>query len=135
MMNQSIKATLLFVAITALTSANSQAASGEAHECISAAITDIQLTEVAEVNEIRVQLADDSPKKAILEVTVESRDSDRVLALDGENYKAIQFAPAMSGSEYRISLFPGAGGDHSTPACVESVELLSDGKSVALFRP
>jgi hypothetical protein len=106
--------------------------SSEKEECVSAAIEDVHLPTSAEVDEIRVQLASKSPKAA-LQVTVESHESSRVIEIDGEPYKALHFKPAMSGDEYRISLFPGT--DDEDPACLHSVELVSEGESVAFFRP
>jgi hypothetical protein len=107
-------------------------AESKTEECVSAAITDVHLSTSVDVNEIRVQLSPGSPMTA-LQVTVESTESDRVIDIDGEPYKALQFTPAMSGNEYRISLFPGTADED--PACLHSVELVSNGESVAFFRP
>ena len=131
--------TLLALAGALLAYTGSGLSAGEAsnkagpQECVSAAISDIQLSQLEAVDEIRVQLAPNSPTDASLEVTVETIDSDRVLELGGAHYKAVHFAPAMSASTYRVSLFPSM--NESALPCLESVELLSKGSTVARFRP
>ncbi len=126
----------LFVLPLSLTASmhDSRAQAGSESSCASAAITDFALEQVVDIDEIRVHLAQGSPQGAASLLTVETADTDRVLELHDEEFKAVQFAPAMRSHSFRISLFPSEN-VHLAPACVESVELLTKGASVFVYKP
>ena len=101
----------------------------DAIECVSADIADVHLAKAGSVDEIRVRTVDGGS----LQITVETEESDRIVDIHGETYKALRFAPALQGSEFRISALPSM--DESSPGCLSSVELYSAGQLVHSYTP
>ena len=96
--------------------------------CVPAGIADVALGAPAAVDEIRVVVAEGSPEGGAAEVVVEGGRGDRVLHIRGGSH-ALQFFPALRGTDLRVSLSPVFGA--ASDACVERVELRRGGAPVA----
>jgi hypothetical protein len=128
---------LAVVALTAHAGADPQSGK-HAHtvatrSCAPASIRDVQLARPAEVDEIRVIVADDSPAAGAATITVEAGPSDRVLSVHGRVSHGLSFHPALQAVSFRVELDPVLAAPAS--ACVARVELRSRGALVATVHP
>jgi len=105
---------------------------GPAQECAQAAIADIRLPRLGSIDEIVVQVADNSPELGAARITVEADEFYRALNVHGGSH-GLAFSTPLVSAEFRVILDPTLSAP--APACVESIELRSRGRLVAAVRP
>lgn len=101
--------------------------------CAPAAIQDVRLPFPVAVDEVRVFVANHSPPSGEANVRVDTGKSDRVMRIQGQISKSLQFSPALASSVFHVSLDPVF--EAPRGACIERVELVHDGRRVATIRP
>lgn len=130
-----VRAVLLVLALCLVPSASGDADAGRKTlpRCAAADIQDVVLDQATQVDDVRVVVARRSPVGGEVAVRVAGGESDRVVRIRGTVSKVLEFRPALSASQFQVSLDPIF--EASRGACVERVELLRDGRPVATVRP
>lgn len=101
--------------------------------CPQADIQSIQLGQPAHIDAIRVVVARRSPIGGAALVRVDAGDTDRVVYVRGGISKVLHFTPAITAAELEVSVDPVLSAPRG--ACIERVELLSNGQPVAAVKP
>lgn len=101
--------------------------------CAAADIQDVILDQTTPIDGVRVVVARRSPIGGQVAVRVAGGESDRVVRIRGTVSKVLEFRPAISASQFQVSLDPIL--EASRGACVERIELLREGRAVATVRP
>ncbi len=101
--------------------------------CPAAEVVDVRLPGPVAVDEIRVVVARRSPVAGAAAIRVDDGRFDRVVRVRGSQPKALRFAPALESAAFQVSLDPVF--DAPRGACVERVELVRGGVTVATVKP
>jgi len=134
---RSLYPTLIAIAVVAVTGearAESPRHRAPAPSCPVVELKDVHLPAAVGVDEIRVVLARRSPIAGAVAIRVDDGRFDRVVRVtSGTGAKRLQFAPALVSDAFQVSLDPVF--DAPRGACVERVELVRAGITVATVRP
>lgn len=101
--------------------------------CPQADIQSIDLGAPAAIDGVRVVVSRRSPVGGAALVRVDAGETDRVVKVRGTLSKVLQFSPPITASELDVSLDPVLSAPRG--ACVERIDLLSNGHAVASVRP
>ncbi len=108
-------------------------ATKRAAPCAEVSFTNVALPIRASVDEIRVIVADHSPKSGAARISVGAGRHDRVVRVLGGASRGLKFTSPLVGRLFRIELDPVFEAPRS--ACVERILLLRGGALVASVTP